>query len=311
MGIKALAKAILSSMGLEGALWSKWQFMKNIKHHLRMHYPAGHFYSPIPSLDDVMKHQGRIFTLKQHYADGVDINEAGQVALLGSFEPYLKAIDFPKHKTEGRRYYSDNQSFLCTDAAMLTCFIQHFRPRRIVEVGSGFSSGVILDAVSMHLSGQVSCTFIEPYPEVLYRIISQADAGQVSILERGIQDVELSVFEALEAGDIFFVDSSHVSKVDSDLNRIMFEILPALKPGVIVHFHDIFHGFEYPQQWVAEGRAWNENYILRAFLQYNDRFEVLMFNDFVSRYHADKLAPMLTGCKVGAFQSGSIWLRKR
>ncbi len=108
----------------------------------------------------------------------------------------------------------------------------------------------------------------------------------------------LSVFQSLNSGDVLFVDSTHVTKLGSDVNRIFFEILPALASGVIVHFHDIFYPFEYPRAWVREGRGWNETYLLRAFLEYNEAYEVLLW------------AHMLGIEGRLAQPAGSIWLRK-
>ena len=118
------------------------------------------------------------------------------------------------------------------------------------------------------------------------------------MFEAPLQSIPLAVFEGLESGDVLFVDSTHVTKRGSDVNRIFFEILPALPVGVIIHFHDIFYPFEYPDNWMHEGRGWNEAYLLRAFLEYNDAFEILLWNSMlVAMGH-------LTG------DGGSIWLQK-
>lgn len=118
----------------------------------------------------------------------------------------------------------------------------------------------------------------------------------------------LNFFLSLTAGDILLIDSTHVSKVDSDVNHILFDILPSLNPGVYVHFHDICYPFEYPKQWVYQGRAWNEAYILRAFLQYNTSFEIVIFNSFLGYFCLDLLQQYLPLC---AKNPGiSIWLKK-
>ncbi len=129
-----------------------------------------------------------------------------------------------------------------------------------------------------------------------------------TILEKGVQDVPLSVFECLEANDILFIDSTHVCKTGSDVNYLFFEVLPRLKPGVVVHVHDIFHPFEYPKRWVMEGRAWNEVYLLRAFLQFNSAFKVLLFANYLSTFHRESLVAALPMCQ-GNF-GGNIWLQR-
>src|SRR5262249_51820098 len=156
--------------------------------------------------------------------------------------------------------------------------IRHLKPQRIVEVGSGFSSAVMLDTSDRFFGGTISCTFIEPHPERLSSLLREGDREKHRVLARPVQDVDLEPFPELAANDILFVDSSHVAKVHSDVNRIFFEILPALAEGVSVQFHDIFYPFEYPKEWVYGGRAWNESYLLRAFLQYNRSFQVQFYN---------------------------------
>ena len=118
--------------------------------------------------------------------------------------------------------------------------------------------------------------------------------------------------EALEAGDFLFVDSSHVSKTGSDVNFIFFEVLPRLKPGVIIHFHDVFTPMEYPRSWVMKPGAWfgfNEIYILRAFLMYNPEFEIIMFNTFLEEHHEEWFRKNMPLCLEN--KGGSIWLRKK
>ena len=128
------------------------------------------------------------------------------------------------------------------------------------------------------------------------------------ILAKKVYDVELETFTRLEAGDILFVDSSHVAKVGSDVNDIFFRILPALNPGVYIHFHDILDGFEYPREWIYAGRAWNEAYLLRAFLQYNHAFSIEFFNSWIWEWQTSELVSLLPLAR--ATPGTSIWLRK-
>jgi len=128
------------------------------------------------------------------------------------------------------------------------------------------------------------------------------------MLPSRLQDVDASEFEALRANDILFIDSTHVSKINSDVNRIFFEILPRLSPGVHIHFHDISYPFEYPKEWVYEGRAWNEAYMLRTFLQYNTAFRIVLMNTFMERYHESFFQERMPLCLKNI--GGSIWIRK-
>jgi hypothetical protein len=111
------------------------------------------------------------------------------------------------------------------------------------------------------------------------------DIKRSTLIKTEVQLVSLDFFEKLEAGDILFIDSSHVGKTGSDVNFILFEVLPALKSGVIIHFHDVSYPFEYPKEWVYKGRNWNEDYFLRAFLMYNNNFEILLFSDYLYKHH--------------------------
>ncbi|MEL7046552.1 MAG: class I SAM-dependent methyltransferase, partial [Pseudomonadota bacterium] len=123
------------------------------------------------------------------------------------------------------------------------------------------------------------------------------------------QDVELSHFEALEHGDFLVIDSTHVAKLSSDVLRLVFDVLPVLRPGVFVHFHDVFWPFDYPKRWVSEGRAWNEAYLLRAFLQNNSAFDIVYFYSYLETLHRERIAATMPLClkRSGA----NLWLRKR
>jgi hypothetical protein len=105
------------------------------------------------------------------------------------------------------------------------------------------------------------------------------------------------------------VDSTHVLKTRSDVNYILFEILPGFAPGVYVHYHDVYYPFEYTREWVYAGRAWNEVYALRAFLQYNTVFEIVYFNSFFATFHRERLRAAMPLCAM--HPGSSLWLRKR
>jgi hypothetical protein len=186
--------------------------------------------------------------------------------------------------------------------------LRHIKPRRLIEIGSGYSSFVTLDTDQYFLGGTLAATFIEPYPERLLSRISNADRARMTVIPKRLQDVDLELFKSLSAGDILFVDSTHVSKIDSDVNRIFFEVLPALAPGVVIHFHDVFYPFEYPKEWIYEGRAWSELYMLRTFLQYNNCFKVLLMNTLMTRFHRQFFEQNMPLCLKNT--GGSIWLQK-
>ncbi len=270
--------------------------------------PPGHFYSPVPSLDDVRANDARLFDARPRTLPGVDLREAQQLGLLEHFRPFYEAQPFPELQTPGRRYYFENPAYSYSDAIFLHCMIRHAEPRRIIEVGSGFSSAVTLDTNELFFANRIACTFIEPYPEGLLSILLPDDRKRIELLQAGLQDVDLDRFRALEAGDILFIDSTHVAKIGSDVNYLFAEILPSLAPGVFVHVHDIFYPFEYPRPWVYEGRAWNEAYLLRAFLAFNEGFEIVLFNTFLEHFHRPFFEQHMPLCLKN--EGGSIWLRR-
>jgi len=99
-----------------------------------------------------------------------------------------------------------------------------------------------------------------------------------------------------------------VSKLNSDVNRIFFDLLPSIKKGVLIHFHDIFWPFEYPKEWIREGRAWNEAYLLRAFLEFNDSYEIVFFVSYMHTFHTELLQEQMPLCLKNS--GANIWIRK-
>lgn len=282
--------------------------------------PPGHFYSPIPSLEEVKSHERQIFGGADSTSiTGINLNEVRQSQLLGEFSSFYNEMAFPEVATEGFRYYFKNEYFSFSDGISLYCMLRHLRPKRVVEIGSGFSSALMLDTNDRFLDRSVRFTFVEPYPERLESLIWDTDRANTNILRHPVQEIPLSVFEELQAGDILFIDSSHVCKTGSDVNFLLFEVLPVLAPGVHVHFHDIFFPFEYPMSWIYEGVAWNEAYMLRAFLQYNSSFEIEFFVSFVMRQMRNQVAAIMPIAlksekdKISFYEDapgGSIWLVK-
>lgn len=268
--------------------------------------PLGHFYSPIPSAEDVARNaQPRTI---HRVIPGIDLRESDQLVLLNSLIGVYREQPFSAQPQPGFRYCFENPAYSYSDAILLYCMLRHLRPRRVIEIGSGYSSCVMLDTSERFLRPQPSFTFVEPYPQLLASLLRPAESEELTILSVRLQDVELDRFHALEANDILFVDSTHVSKLGSDVNRLIFEILPALQPGVHVHFHDIFYPFEYPQAWLEERRAWNEAYILRAFLQYNSAFRVVLMNTFMEHFHQEFFEQHMPLCMKNP--GGSLWIRK-
>lgn len=269
--------------------------------------PPGHFYSPIPDREEVRGREERIFSIPKELP-GIDLNEQGQLRLLDELASFYPDMPFAEEKKPGLRYHFNNVAFCHTDAVILYSVLRWLRPKRLIEVGSGFSSAVSLDTNELFLGGSMEFTFIEPFPETLNSLLTEKDRHKAALVHKPLQEVELDLFRELKAGDVLFIDSTHVSKTGSDVNYIFFEILPVLASGVWVHFHDIMYPFEYPKEWVYEGRAWNEAYVLRAFLQHNDDYKIRLFNTWLHRFHRDVLEKKMPVCLKNT--GGSIWLEK-
>jgi hypothetical protein len=276
----------------------------------RLSAPPGHYYSPIPALSELLAHADRIWpSPPPRTLAGVDLNEQHQLEVLAELATFYSEQPWSDEKQEGLRYYFQNPMYSYGDALYLYGMLRKLRPQRLFEVGSGHTSAVTLDTNDRFLGGQVQCTFVDPEPQRLYSLLTEEDHKRATIIPHQVQDVPLSAFEPLGANDILFIDSSHVSKAGSDVNYLFLEVLPRLASGVYVHIHDVFYPLEYPRDWLEEGRHYNEDYLLRAFLMYNNAFTIELFGSYLYTFHADEMQRLmpLTLHNPG----GSIWLRKR
>jgi predicted O-methyltransferase YrrM len=281
-------------------------------HPTLLHAPPGHFYSPLPEPSEFQDPANPVFDSALRELPGIEVNADGQQAMLESLLPYLKQFPGPSNQGEGsgnKRFNFEQCYFKEADAMVLFAMLSHFKPGKVVEVGSGHSSALMLDTVEVLEGYGPKFTFVEPYPERLRTVLRVGDESRARILTKRVQDVPVEEFLALGAGDLLFIDSSHVSKIGSDVNFLFFEVLPRLEPGVIIHVHDIFWPFEYPREWIQEGRAWNEAYLLRALLTGSTMFEILFWNSYcglAQRQRLEKDCPLyLKNC------GGSIYLRKK
>ena len=268
------------------------------------HVTPVHFYQPIPdtqSLPDTLWERPSQLV-------GIDMNDAMQLDLLRNHFPRFRERyqHFPTKPTgEQNRFYLGNHLFDGTDALVAYCMVRHFQSRLIIEVGSGFSSLVLGAAAAENDSASIIS--IEPFPREFLR---KGFPGLRSLIEKKVQDIDLNFFSQLESGDILFIDSSHTVKIGGDVNYVFLEVLPRLKPGVIVHVHDIFLPFDYRRDWVMEEfRFWTEQYLLQAFMMFNSEFEVLMANSYLNHYHQEDLKAAFSD--LPSWEGGSFWIRRK
>jgi predicted O-methyltransferase YrrM len=220
---------------------------------------------------------------------GIDLDLAGQKALLAGFHWNDELREFPWNPGPALGFAWNNRSFGPGDAEILYSMIRHFRPRRIVEIGSGNSTLMAVAAVRRNLADDPERTCehlcIEPYE------MPWLERTGVRVLRERVEEVGLEPFLALEAGDLLFIDSSHMVRPQGDVLREFLEILPVLKPGVVVHVHDIYTPRDYPDQRLRqEVRFWNEQYLLEAMLSGSSRLQVLAALHFLKHDHPEVLA---------------------
>jgi predicted O-methyltransferase YrrM len=204
--------------------------------------------------------------------------------------------------------YDPDSAYNAADAAVLYGMVRAFRPARIVELGSGQSTLVMARAARENAAEGDACTLesFDPYPGV-----AQPPLPGLARLERvPAQEVPLATFEALGAGDILFVDTTHTVKLASDVNFVMLDVLPRLADGVVVHLHDIFLPYEYPRTWFEDfALYWTEQYLVQAFLALNGDYEVLAAVHALQRQRAEAMRALLPAV-VGERVGGAFWLRR-
>jgi predicted O-methyltransferase YrrM len=257
------------------------------------------YYSPIPDLDalppDVFDRRSELRGI--HF----DLDE--QVAWIEhNLAPAMREFAAPPQLV-------DNASYGRVGADLLHGVVRGLKPRRIVELGSGYSTLIMAAAAECNRAEGATTELrtFDPYPS-----LARAGLPGLASLEAvRAQDVPLEVFTSLEAGDVLFVDTTHTVKLDSDVNRIVLDVLPALAPGVLVHVHDIFLPYEYPRQWPEEsGFHWAEQYLLQAFLAGNQGFEVLAATFALCRDRPNAMARLAPTWRPGA-EASAFWFRSR
>jgi hypothetical protein len=255
------------------------------------------YYSPIPDLDalpaDVFDRRSELRGIHFDLDEQVAWIEANLAAAMREFAPPDQLVD--------------NASYGRVGADLLHGVVRGLQPRRIVELGSGYSTLIMAAAVERNRAEGVETELrtFDPYPSVARPRLP----GLASLQAVRAQDVPADVFTGLSAGDVLFVDTTHTVKLDSDVNRIVLDVLPALAPGVLVHVHDIFLPYEYPRPWPEEsGFHWSEQYLLQAFLAGNAGFEVLAATYALCRDRPDAMARLAPTWRPGA-EASAFWIR--
>lgn len=276
-------------------------------------HPDGHFYSPVVDPDEIAQRRHEIWPA-QPFVAGVDFDDEAHRRVLSEVFPrfiadYRYEEAAPAEDAELDRFYTRNSQFSWLDSRALFVLLREWRPRRIIEVGSGYSSLLMADVNQRFLDGACDITCIEPYPRPFLR---RGLPGLSRVIEERVQRVDMSEFARLEAGDILFIDSSHVAKTGSDVNHLYFEVLPRLAHGVRVHVHDIFLPHDYPPDWVIdENRSWNEQYVLRALLMHSAAFHVVFGCSYAYHRFPEEVRQALNVASGRAFGGSSFWIERK
>jgi SAM-dependent methyltransferase len=297
----ALAAA-MSGLAADRNLFGLWEAYG-------FHVTPVHFYAPIPHLE----HLSDRLWASDSELPGIDMREEAQLAFLTHIrDRYKSEYDaFPDRPTaDPQQYYFEQPMFRSVDAEVLYCVIRERRPRRVVEVGSGYSTLVSAAALRANAASGHRGEFIaiEPYPneDILGGLAELDELRRVPV-----ESVELDLFTRLATDDVLFIDSSHVLRIDNDVRFLFLEVLPRLAPGVTVHIHDIFLPREYPRQWVVdEQRFWTEQYLLQAFLAFNAGYEVLWAGSYMHLRHSDELRRAFRSYHPDTVWPGSFWMRR-
>jgi predicted O-methyltransferase YrrM len=274
-------------------------------------FPLGHYYSPLPDNRELAEEpfHSVVWPDQPRPTPGIDWNERLQRSLAADVFAAQERLAFADRETgDPTEYWTRNDQYPALDAWVLEGFLRYLRPKRMIEIGSGFSSLVSARVNREFLGGSMRFTSVEPYP----RDFLQAGVPGISELRvELIQETPLELFEELEDGDVVFVDTSHTVKTGGDVQWIYGEILPRLRSGVVVHIHDAFIPGDYPEQWVLEGWGWNEIYLIKAFLTFNSGFDVLFGVQWMLQNEAELVDQAFPGFSEHRDRAGgALWLQR-
>jgi len=286
-------------MHISKKLFKLWQF-------LGFHIIPNRYDEPIP---DTRQLEDKLWEIDFDLI-GIDWNEDEQLKLLENIKIKYRDeyINFSQKRTNNPyEYYVQNTAFSSVDGEILYGIVRLIKPQIIIEVGSGHSTLLFSKAI---LKNNNNCKLItiEPYPK---NIIKHGFPGLTKLIDKKVQDVDISLFNELNENDIFFIDSSHVLKVGSDVQHIFFNVIPILKKGVFIHIHDIFLPAEYPKKWIKE-KYWfgNEQYFLRAFLMFNTVFKIIWAGSYMHLKHPKVLKEVFPSYNEKVNWPGSFWMKR-
>jgi hypothetical protein len=261
--------------------------------HLNLHITPADYYSPIPTLSEL---DPQVFD--KVFADtGLDWNLSGQL-------DYLNSI-FVKYRDEYTP--SPNSGLSLLDSFVLYAMIRERKPQIMIEVGSGETTKISLQALDVNDKEGFECQFyaIEPYPAAFLANIRHRN---FELIDKELQSVEI---DFLREADLLFIDSSHVAKIGSDVNYEILEILPQLKKDAIIHWHDIMMPTDYWKDWTySKTKFWNESYLLHAFMLFNDAYEIIWASRYMQLNYSHLLKEQFSYFDPAKHRCTSFWIKK-
>lgn len=285
---KGLSRPAATRRFLLEATWTFWE-------RFGFHVVPDHFYYPIPNTKDLLERD----PWETNYpTTGIEMREEAQLELLDTLSEF-----FPEYRPGDSDFESHG------DGAMLHGMVRHLQPETVIEVGSGTSTRITSEAIEAN-DQDAEIRAIEPYPsEDLLRLSSDSD--DVTVVESKVEEIPVEYFQDLQAGDILFIDSTHVLTAGNDVAHLYLRVLPHVPEGVYVHAHDIRYPQEYPREWLVDSHFfWSEQYLLQAFLAFNDDFTVLWAGNHMSERHEDVLAETLPNYSSDGGWPGSFWFKR-
>lgn len=267
-----------------------------------MHAVRADFNSPILDTADV---DPDLWT-REAPMHGIDFDLDAQLRLLQErVVPYMGEFQPQERTPDAHGYYAENPWYAPMDAHVLYGLVRDVKPRRLIELGSGFSTAVIVNALAANDS-PCDHTVIDPFPSSLVGELSD----RLELRTEGAEEVDAALFSDLGAGDILFIDTSHVVKPGSDVVKLVLEVLPTLSSGVIVHIHDFYRPFEYPRMLYEEFHVnWQEHYLVQAFLAYNPNYRVVCANHALWRLRRAEVLPMFSRLREG-MEPSALWIER-
>lgn len=267
-------------------------------------YPV-HYYSPLPNTRELVELKD--FVTRRSDLVGIDMRLDSQFEFLErlqKWKPEYDQIDYQALTSQSMF----GPGFGEIESAILHAMVREFQPAKIIEVGSGFSSWISSRALAMNSEpGELIC--IEPHPYPALKKLDQIG----ELIPKRVQLVDISLFDQLTKNDILFIDSSHIVKIGSDVVFLFLDVLPRLKPGVIVHIHDI--SFPYvsmqPMRCLQTGIFYNEVFLTQAFLTFNSAYEIVFCSSLLHFEHPDKMTTAFSRYNNEVHRPSSLWIRRK